>query len=58
MIYTIREVMTTDEHVKGAVRKLEVVPADDPQVFEPISSHFTLDDVLDTYDGDQVLRIW
>lgn len=56
MIYTIREVVTTDEYVKGAVRKLEVVPADDPQAFEPISVHWNLDDVLDTYSGDQVLR--
>lgn len=54
MIYTIREVFTTDEYVKGRVRKLEVVPVDDPEVFEPISSHYTVDEVLETYN-DQLL---
>lgn len=54
MIYMVREVKTTDEYVKGVVRKLEVVPADDPEIFEPISSHFTVEEILETY-SDQML---
>lgn len=39
----IREVFTIDEMVKGKVRKFEVVDAQDPYAFEPISSHWTED---------------
>jgi len=40
----VREVRTMDEHVKGAVRKFEVVNFYDAHAFEPLFSAFTEDE--------------
>lgn len=37
----IREVITIDPLVRGAIKKYEVVDAASPYDFEPLSSHYT-----------------
>lgn len=46
MLPMIREVITIDPLVNGRVKKFEVVDAQDPYVFEPISSHWTEHEAL------------
>lgn len=41
MFPVIREVMTIDDMVKGAVRKFEIVEADNYDMPDYISSHWT-----------------
>jgi hypothetical protein len=43
-MFSIRVVKTTDEFVKGAIIKFEVVNGDEFDRLEPISSHYTLHD--------------
>lgn len=43
----IREVRTTDPHVKGVVRKFEIVTFQDPYVLEPL---------YDTFDEEDAYR--